>query len=94
MDESQAQVKPQVDDESPTTGTSRRGFLIRVGGGLAAAAVAPFIMAGPAQAAGRCQYYYCEFMGFYISPYCTVYYWFSCFDLDTGFHCFDRYEPV
>ena len=38
-------------------------LLIRVGGGLAAAAVAPFIMARPAQAAGRCQYYYCDFMG-------------------------------
>ena len=23
----------------------------------------------------------------YTSPSCQVFYWFECFDLDTGFHC-------
>jgi hypothetical protein len=87
MDESHVSTQPQAS-------TSRRRFLIRVGGGLAAAAVAPFVMTGPAEAAGRCEYYYCEWQGIYVSPSCVVYYWFSCYDLDTGFHCFDHFVPA
>lgn len=94
MDEFHAQTQLPSDEGSPAANTSRRSFLARVGGGLVAAAVAPFVMTAPAEAAGRCEFYYCEFMGFYISPWCTVYFWYSCYDLDTGFHCFDDYEPV
>lgn len=89
MTESQVDVEPQ---QVPSA--SRRGFLIRVGGGLIAAAAAPFVMALPAAAAGRCEYYTCEFVGFYISPSCVVYYWLECYDLDTGFHCKTVYIPV